>query len=378
MSQDQIKTTGEETVVAGAPVPHSSPLAAKAAKAAKAAETPAWKSVLIGGVPGIVLGAGAAIGAEAVMANASEVDLDNDVEAPADTADAAAQGSAPVASSVNDSMSFADAFAAARAEVGAGGVFTWHGNLYGTYYETEWNAMSEQDRSDYFATINGGSNNAGNYAGVDAGAHAGASGLDSLSFADAFAAARAELGAGGVFTWHGQQYGTFYENEWNNMSDAQRNDYYASVNNGSAPHSSAEHVYAGAPAAASGLDSMSFADAFAAARAELGAGGVFTWHGQTYNTFYENEWNGMSGSERNQFLASLNGDAGCGCDDGYSLGDGQPMDQADQSDILSQQMGDDIPDLPNDHYLSDNQLENNDVYDGMPDYTSDADTSSFA
>ena len=302
MSQDQIKTTGEETVVAGAPVPHSSPLAAKAAKAAKAAETPAWKSVLIGGVPGIVLGAGAAIGAEAVMANASEVDLDNDVEAPADTADAAAQGSAPVASSVNDSMSFADAFAAARAEVGAGGVFTWHGNLYGTYYETEWNAMSEQDRSDYFATINGGSNNAGNYAGVDAGAHAGASGLDSLSFADAFAAARAELGAGGVFTWHGQ----------------------------------------------------------------------------TYNTFYENEWNGMSGSERNQFLASLNGDAGCGCDDGYSLGDGQPMDQADQSDILSQQMGDDIPDLPNDHYLSDNQLENNDVYDGMPDYTSDADTSSFA
>ena len=41
-------------------------------------------------------------------------------------------------------------------------------------------------------------------------------------------------------------------------------------------------------------------------------------------------------------------------------------------------MGDDIPDLPNDHYLSDNQLENNDVYDGMPDYTSDADTSSFA
>ncbi len=38
---------------------------------------------------------------------------------------------------VNDNMSFAEAFAAARAELGPGGVFEWHGQLYGTFYATE-------------------------------------------------------------------------------------------------------------------------------------------------------------------------------------------------------------------------------------------------
>jgi hypothetical protein len=39
---------------------------------------------------------------------------------------------------------------------------------------------------------------------------------------------------------------------------------------------------------------MSFADAFVSARTELGPGGTFTWHGQTYGTYYENEWNAMT------------------------------------------------------------------------------------
>jgi len=38
---------------------------------------------------------------------------------------------------------------------------------------------------------------------------------DEMSFSEAFGAARQELGAGGVFVWHGQYYGTFYENEMN-------------------------------------------------------------------------------------------------------------------------------------------------------------------
>lgn len=37
------------------------------------------------------------------------------------------------------------------------------------------------------------------------------------------------------------------------------------------------------------LDTMSFSDAFAAAREEMGAGGLFEWHGQTYNTFRADE-----------------------------------------------------------------------------------------
>jgi hypothetical protein len=38
-------------------------------------------------------------------------------------------------------------------------------------------------------------------------------------------------------------------------------------------------------------DDMSFSEAFSAAREELGAGGVFAWHGQYYNTFYAEELN---------------------------------------------------------------------------------------
>lgn len=46
-----------------------------------------------------------------------------------------------------------------------------------------------------------------------------------------------------------------------------------------------------APMAGSGTisDDMSFSEAFSAAREELGAGGVFVWQGQYYNTFYAEE-----------------------------------------------------------------------------------------
>lgn len=51
-----------------------------------------------------------------------------------------------VAHDVTDDMSFNEAFAAARAEVGAGGVFEWRGNVYGTYYADEWNEMSDDEK----------------------------------------------------------------------------------------------------------------------------------------------------------------------------------------------------------------------------------------
>jgi hypothetical protein len=44
---------------------------------------------------------------------------------------------APHAHSVHDEMSFAEAFAAARAETGAGGVFEWRGQVFATFYATE-------------------------------------------------------------------------------------------------------------------------------------------------------------------------------------------------------------------------------------------------
>lgn len=58
-----------------------------------------------------------------------------------------------VATTVDDSMSFSQAFAAARREVGAGGLFTWRGNTYGTYYKEEWDAMTADDKEQYWADV---------------------------------------------------------------------------------------------------------------------------------------------------------------------------------------------------------------------------------
>lgn len=60
-----------------------------------------------------------------------------------------ADNTIPVATSVNDEMSFSEAFAAARQEVGAGGVFEWRGHVYGTYYAEEWEAMSQEQKEEY-------------------------------------------------------------------------------------------------------------------------------------------------------------------------------------------------------------------------------------
>ena len=54
---------------------------------------------------------------------------------------------------VDDAMTFSEAFAAAREQVGAGGVFEWHGKVYGTYYKEEWSAMSQEERSEWQSRI---------------------------------------------------------------------------------------------------------------------------------------------------------------------------------------------------------------------------------
>ena len=58
-----------------------------------------------------------------------------------------------IAHGVNDSMSFSEAFAAARHEVGPGGIFEWHGQAYGTYYSNEWDAMSDEEHDQYWADV---------------------------------------------------------------------------------------------------------------------------------------------------------------------------------------------------------------------------------
>ena len=104
--------------------------------------SPLWQSVLVGGVPGILIGAGALKGAQVIkdgITNGGTI-----TEGPYPTS----ASEIHEAHSVTDDMSFSEAFAAARAEVGAGGAFVWHGNVYGTYRadDPEWMEMTAEDR----------------------------------------------------------------------------------------------------------------------------------------------------------------------------------------------------------------------------------------
>lgn len=119
-----------------------------------------------------------------------------------------------VAGGVDDGMSFAEAFAAARAEVGAGGVFEWHGKLYGTYYAEEWANMSAAEKAEF-----------GNHFSWNHIDHTTSDVAAGMSFSDAFAEARAEQGPGGVFEWHGRLYNTYYAEEWNKMTPAEKAEF---------------------------------------------------------------------------------------------------------------------------------------------------------
>ncbi|MEM7367186.1 MAG: hypothetical protein AAF587_01225 [Bacteroidota bacterium] len=60
---------------------------------------------------------------------------------------------APVAGGIHDQMTFDEAFSSARNELGAGGVFFWRGNVYGTYFEEEWESLSNDARQTYWESL---------------------------------------------------------------------------------------------------------------------------------------------------------------------------------------------------------------------------------
>ena len=103
-----------------------------------------WKKVALGSTAGILLGAGALYASRSMAANTSE-------DADAKGAEGQQAAGTKVAN-VDDGMSFDDAFQAARAQVGPGGVFEWHGGVYGTYTQDEWNAMSDEEKSAFTET----------------------------------------------------------------------------------------------------------------------------------------------------------------------------------------------------------------------------------
>ncbi len=88
-----------------------------------------WKPVTIGGVTGILMGAGAIGGLQALASGSNEVIASVPEDSPLKT------------TVINDSMSFGEAFDTARAQLGPGAVFTWHGHIFNTYTKAEWDAM---------------------------------------------------------------------------------------------------------------------------------------------------------------------------------------------------------------------------------------------
>lgn len=104
----------------------------------------------VAALSGAVAGSAATLGGQAVAANVEETPV---VEESATEEAVTAEGTTAPVAQVSDDMSFSQAFAAARQQVGAGGVFTWHGKVYGTYYKEEWDGMTAEEKADFQASV---------------------------------------------------------------------------------------------------------------------------------------------------------------------------------------------------------------------------------
>lgn len=112
----------------------------------KAAKKSVWKRAAVGAGSGLLIGGVATVlmGMKSADSEPTDGNHKEELSNPEWVDD-----EIHVATSVNDDMSFGEAFAAARAEVGPGGCFEWHGNVYGTYTADEWNNMSAEQRAEY-------------------------------------------------------------------------------------------------------------------------------------------------------------------------------------------------------------------------------------
>ena len=113
----------------------------------KKAAIGAGAGLLIGGISTLFMGMKKA-DAESDEAEAKEESADQEMN-PIDLVDDTLQ----IAGASNEDLSFNEAFEAARAEVGPGGVFTWHGNLYGTYTMEEWYNLTSDEKAEYASRI---------------------------------------------------------------------------------------------------------------------------------------------------------------------------------------------------------------------------------
>lgn len=113
------------------------------------AEGTPWKQVTLGGVAGVLMGAGLLYAGQVAAKVFSSEDKSEDVTAPEQGNTSHTLENGLQVAAVNDDLSFGEAFAQARAEVGPGGVFHWHGGIYNTYTAAEWDAMTVEQKNEF-------------------------------------------------------------------------------------------------------------------------------------------------------------------------------------------------------------------------------------
>ncbi|MGN0036943.1 MAG: hypothetical protein ACI36X_06995 [Bacteroidaceae bacterium] len=152
------ESTNEETLLQTEETQLDNTATRPASPAAEAAPNrPTWVKMAGSAGTGLLLGAASTLLVSATPSDPEEMaevtGQHTSDHTPDPTPAATAIESVPVATGVTDEMSFSEAFAAARHEVGPGGAFEWHGNVYGTYYAEEWNAMSEAQQNDFYSHV---------------------------------------------------------------------------------------------------------------------------------------------------------------------------------------------------------------------------------
>lgn len=118
-----------------------------------------WGKVIGGAVAGVLLESiNSFVTAKVIATESSEAADDTSDGSYASASDSLSDATAisvltddevVMASSVSEDMSFSKAFAAAREEVGSGGAFEWHGNVYSTYIVEEWDNMTPEEKNEY-------------------------------------------------------------------------------------------------------------------------------------------------------------------------------------------------------------------------------------
>ncbi len=168
-NQDKRRLNDEQTILdpetARIPVPMDEKQQGKAeAQGAKKNKKTGASNAIYGAAGGVV-GAAAGIGGSQLFGQGPDEPIEESEESPTQGGHETQHGATEPGTAgtfmgeeidiahVDDDMSFSEAFAAAREQVGPGGVFEWHGGVYGTYYANEWNAMTDEQHEQWYSSV---------------------------------------------------------------------------------------------------------------------------------------------------------------------------------------------------------------------------------